>query len=204
MNKMIANLPRGILLVCFLAFSPATVHGQPVFQQAGNLLIMSNADMTLQYNLGAGTTDFYWQNSKKISAFYAGVGLSTGYITGNNVGYSNRTYTVVSSNQVVVISQGGGLPAMKQYYTLDQNDSFLVRVDLVASTNLSANWMGPVVVSTIGGVDIGITNDNRALIVPFDNDAFVTYNAAAMNSSGTGYEVGAFYDNTSRNGLVIG
>ena len=31
-----------------------------------------------------------------------------------------------------------------------------------------------------------------------------TYNAMPMNSSGIGYEVGAFYDNTSRNGLVVG
>jgi hypothetical protein len=203
MNKMITNLPHRTLLVYFYALSVATVCGQPVFQQVGNLLIMSNADVTLQYNLGAGTTDFYWQNSKKISAFYAGVGLSTGYITGNNAGYSNRTYTVVSSNQVVVTSQGGGLPMMKQYFTLDQNDSFLTSVAMVGS-GLSANWMGPVVVSTTGGVDIGITNDNRALFVPFDNDDFVTYNAMSINSSSTSYEVSAFYDNTTRNGLVVG
>ncbi len=60
------------------------------------------------------------------------------------------------------------------------------------------------VVSTTGGVDIGAYTDNRALIVPFDNDAFVSYNAAVMNSSGTGHEAAAFYDNTSRNGLVVG
>ena len=121
----------------------ATVYGQPVFQQTGNLLIMSNADVTLQYNLSAGTADFYWQNAKKISAFYAGVGLNTGYITGNNAGYSNRIYTVVGSNQVVVTSQGGGLPTMKQYFTLDQNDSFLTKgVSVSASTNLVSNWMG--------------------------------------------------------------
>ena len=64
--------------------------------------------------------------------------------------------------------------------------------------------MGPVVVDTTGGVNIGITNDNRALVVPFDNDGFVRYNAMPMNSSATSYEVGAFYDNTSRNGLVVG
>ena len=64
--------------------------------------------------------------------------------------------------------------------------------------------MGPVVVDATGEVDIGITNDNRALIVPFDNDGFVRYNAMPINSSSTGYEVAAFYDNTSRNGLVVG
>ena len=92
---------------------------------------------------------------------------------------------------------------MKQYFTLDQNDSFLVRVD-VSGSNLKANWMGPVVVDSTGGVDLGVTNDNRALVVPFDNDGFVRYNAMPMNNTGTSYEVAAFYDNTSRNGLVVG
>ena len=92
---------------------------------------------------------------------------------------------------------------MKQYFTLDQNDSFLVRVD-VSGSNLKANWMGPVVVDSTGGVNIGVTNDNRALFVPFDNDHFVSYNSEPMNGSDTGSEVGAFYDNVSRNGLVVG
>jgi hypothetical protein len=41
-------------------------------------------------------------------------------------------------------------------------------------------------------------------VVPFANDGFVRYNAMPINNSGTSYEVGAFYDNTSRNGLVVG
>jgi autotransporter-associated beta strand protein len=191
----------GVLLT-FVSFFPSKpAQATPSFQQVGNILVMSNAAVTLDYNLNAGTTDFYWQNSKKISAFYSGVTLSTGYIKGIN--YSSWSYAVISSNEVVVTATGSGLPVMQQHFTLDQNDSFLVRVDMVG-TNLSANWMGPVVVDSTGWVNIGITNDNCALVVPFDDDGFVTYNAMPMNSSGNGYEVGAFYDNTSRNGLVVG
>ena len=188
----------GLLLV-FLLLKP--VEAAPSFQKNGNTLVMSNADVLLEYNLKAGTTDFYWQNSKKISGFYSGVGLSTGYVKG--VSYNSWSYAVSSSNQVIVTATGHGLPTMNQYFTFDQNDSFLVRVDMTG-TNLSANWMGPVVVDSTGWVNIGITNDNRALVVPFDNDGFVSYDAMPMNSSSTGYEVGAFYDNTSRNGLVVG
>jgi len=162
---------------------------------------MSNVNVRVEYSLGAGTADFYWQNSKKISAFYSGVTLTSGYVTGIN--FSNRTWSLVNSNQVAVTSHAAGLPDMIQYFTLDQNDSFLTSVTMSGS-NLSANWMGPVVVNTPGGVDIGITNDNRALFVPFDNDHFVSYNSEGMNGSDTGNEVGAFYDNTSRNGLVVG
>ena len=162
---------------------------------------MSNGNVRLVYNLNAGTTDFYWQNSKKISAFYSGVSVSSGYIEG--LSYTNWSYSLSGSNQAEVVALGSGLPEMRQYFTLDQTDSFLVRVDL-AGINLSANWMGPVVVNSTGGVNLGVTNDNRALLVPFDNDGFVSYNAMPISSSGTSYEVGAFYDNTSRNGLVVG
>jgi len=192
------HIAAGVLLALVL-LKPA--EAAPSFQQIGNTLVMSNADVRLEYNLNAGTADFYWKNSKKISAFYSGVGLSTGYIKGIN--YSSWSYSVSSSNQVVVTAIGVGLPVMRQYFTLNQNDSFLVRMD-VSGLNLKANWMGPVVVDSTGWVDIGVTNDNRALVVPFDNDGFVRYNAMPMNSSAISYEVGAFYDNTSRNGLVVG
>jgi len=180
----------------------STVAGaSPSFQQVGNTLVMSNGNVRLEYNLNAGTTAFLWQKSQKISAFYAGVGLSSGYVTGNN--FSNRTWSVVSSNEVAVLSHSAGLPDMTQYFTLDQNDSFLTSVSMSGS-NVSANWMGPVVVSTTGGVDIGAYNDDRVLYVPFDNDDFYAYNAMPMANACLSYEVAAFYDNTTRNGMVVG
>lgn len=162
---------------------------------------MSNGNVRLEYNLSAGTTDFYWKNSRKLSAFYSGIGFNTGYVKG--IDYTTWSYALSGANQAVITATGSGLPAMKQYFTLDQTDSFLVRVD-AAGTNLSANWMAPVVVDMTGGVDLGVTNDNRALYVPFDNDGFVRYDAMPINSSSTSYEVAAFFDNTTRNGLVVG
>jgi len=77
-------------------------------------------------------------------------------------------------------------------------------VDVIGS-GLQSRWMGPVVMDTAGGVDIGSYNDVRALIVPFDNDSFTfSYDAMPINNAGTSYEVSAFYDNTTRNGLVVG
>jgi hypothetical protein len=183
-----------------MAFSPIGV-AAPLFQQSGSTLVMSNGNVTVHYDLNGGVADFCWQNSTIISAFYAGVTLNTGYVEGLN--YSNRTWSVVASNEVSVIAHAAGSPDMTQYFTLDQPDSFLTRVTMTGA-NLSANWMGPVVVSTNGGVNIGVTNDNRALFVPFDNDHSVSYNSEGINGSDTGSEVGAFYDNTSRHGLVVG
>ena len=69
---------------------------------------------------------------------------------------------------------------------------------------LSTNWISPVVMDTTGGVDVGAYGDSRILWIPFDNDDWVSYNAAPMSGSGTSFEAAAFYDNDTRNGIVVG
>jgi alpha-galactosidase len=171
------------------------------FQQSGNTLVMSNGNVRLEYNLTAGTADFFWKNARKITGFYSGVTLSTGYVRG--LDYSSRSFQINGGTQAVVTATGAGLPAMKQFFTLTESNSFRTKL-VVEGTNLSANWIGPVVVDSVGGVDLGVANDNRSLCVPFDNDHFVRYDAKPINNTSISYEVAAFYDNTTRNGLVVG
>lgn len=171
------------------------------FQQNGNTLVMSNGNVRLEYNLAAGTTDFFWKNARKITGFYSGVTLSTGYVRG--IDYNSRSFQINGSTQAVVTATGAGLPAMKQFFTLTESNSFLTRL-VVEGTSLSANWIGPVVVDSTGGVDLGVANDNRALCVPFDNDHFVRYDAKPINNTAISYEAAVFYDNTTRYGLVVG
>lgn len=189
--------------VMMLALLPSALEAVPSFQQIGNLLVMSNRNVSVQYNLNSGTADFFWQNGKKISAFSTGVILNgTTFLSSTN--YSARMFAIVGTNQIVITNSANGLPAMKQFFTFDQTDSFLTQVEMSAATNLTSNWMSPLMVNATGAVDIGVANNNRALFVPFDNDHFVNYNCENMNGSDTGNEVGAFFDATSRNGLVVG
>ena len=141
--------------------------------QTGNLLKMTNTNVRLEYDLSTGRANFYWQNSLKISGFYAGVGLYSGglltnYITGTI--YTSRSW-VVTNNQVEITSTRVDLPTMKQTFILDQDNSFLTRLDVIGS-GLQSRWMGPLVMDMVGGVDIGSYNDNRPLVLPFDNDSF--------------------------------
>lgn len=174
--------------------------------QNGDWLRMTNGHVRLEYNLATGRANFYWQDALKVAGFYAGVGLYSGvtltnYVTGTV--YLNRAWSV-TNNTVVVTSTRADLPTMKQTFILDEDDSFLTRVEMQGSA-LESRWMGPVVMDTTGGVDLGSYDDNRALIVPFDNDSFTfSYNAMPINNTSTSYEVSAFYDNTSRHGLVVG
>jgi len=189
------GLALGVLLSSAAAARPLLATSQ-----VGHWLKMTNANVRLEYDLSTGRANFYWQDALKLAGFYSGVGL-TSYITGTL--YSNRTW-LVTNNEVDVTLTGSGLPTMKQVFILDRDNSFLTRLE-VYGAGLQSRCMGPVVMDTTGGVDIGSYNDDRALIVPFDNDSWTfAYNALPINSTGTSYEVSAFYDNTTRNGLVVG
>src|SRR6266536_1534298 len=174
--------------------------------QTGSVLYMTNTNVRLEYDLSTGRANFYWQNSLKISGFYAGVGLYSGdvltnYITGTV--YTSHTWTV-TNNQVEITSTRVDLPTMKQTFILDQDNSLLTRLAVIGS-GLQSRWMGPLVMDIPGGVDIGSYNDNRALVVPFDNDSFTfSYDAMPINNTSMSYEASAFFDNTTRNGLVVG
>src|SRR6266404_9514284 len=193
-----------LLVQCSLLPGMAGSLSPPV--QVGSVLKMTNANVRLDYDLSTGRANFYWQNTLKISGFYAGVGLYSGdvltnYITGTV--YTSRSWTV-TNNQVEIISTRVNLPTMKQTFILDQDNSFLTRVDVMGS-GLQSRWMGPLVMDTPNGVDIGSYGDNRALIVPFDNDSFTfSYDGMPINDTSGSYEVSAFYDNVTRNGLVVG
>lgn len=192
----------GLWFVLLLLTSSLETVAGPLLppSQVGSLLEMTNGNVRLEYDLSTGRANFYWQNALRITGFYAGVGLNT-YITGTI--YTNRTWTV-TNNTVEITLTGPALPTMKQTFIMDQNDSFLTRVDVLGS-GLQSRWMGPVVMDTPGGVDIGSYGDEQALIVPFDNDSFTfSYNAMPINNTSMSYEVSAFYDNSTRQGLVVG
>jgi hypothetical protein len=173
-----------------------------------NIINLTGGKVKIAYNLATGTADYYSDGVKKISGFYAAVkqvtgedmSLTSGLITSKM--YTTHTAETVG-NETIITSTKVGYPTMKQHFTLVGGNYFLTQVELVGTT-LSSNWMSPMMTDTTGSVDIGSYSDERALFVPYDNDAWTRYNAKPINGLSTSYEVSAFYDNTSRNGLVTG
>jgi hypothetical protein len=176
--------------------TPPTVTG---CTSGSTLVTMTNGNVRLDYDLTAGTATFSYAGSAKIKSFYAGANVPQ-YVTSN--AYPTHACTL-SGGQPVITSTGGGLPTMTQTFTSTGGNHFLTRVSL-SGTSVTSSWMSPVVTSSPGGVDVGSYGDPRILWIPYDNDAWVRYNAAPMTASGTSFEASAFYDNTSRNGIVVG
>jgi hypothetical protein len=159
-----------------------------------------NGNVQIGYDLTTGIASFSYAGIPKVSGFYAGAGL-VHYTTSQQ--YSVHA-CALSPEGMTITSTGAGLPTMMQTFRADGGNHFLTQLILQGS-GLSTNWMAPVVVDpSTGQVDVGSYADSRSLVVPFDNDDWVTYNAQSMNSTATSYEVGGFYDNLSRNGIVVG
>lgn len=96
-----------------------------------------------------------------------------------------------------------GLPDMEQsFYVYPGHDYFFTEVSLKGS-DLKSNYMAPLVSND---VNINAKGDNRILFVPFDNDAFIRYNAKPMSAAieNISSEIGAIYENQSRKGLILG
>jgi alpha-galactosidase len=167
--------------------------------QAGSIVTMTTGKVQVDYDLAAGTADFSYGGERKLAGFYASVQLAS-YVTSRD--YPARTYSV-SGGQVVVTSSAPGRPTLQQIFDFTGGHRFLTRL-VVLGAGLRTRWIAPVVVSTAGGVDPGSHADPRALWVPFDNDAWVTYNAAPIGGAGVSFEAAAFYDSATRNGIVVG
>lgn len=98
------------------------------------------------------------------------------------------------------------LPVLQQsFYVYDDKEYILTDFTLENKKEkvISSNYMAPVNIDKIVPTDG--TGENRALFVPFDNDCWVRYKAYSLNfDSLCSYEVTSIYENSSRNGLVIG
>jgi hypothetical protein len=156
----------------------------------------------VDYDITAGTTSFFRDGSKIIGGAYAAVKLAAPAMVTSKM-YGQRT-CVVDGNQATVVSVADGLPTLRQTFVVGSPDGFLARATIEGGA-LSTNWIAPLVIDGTGTIDFGTASDARVLRVPFDNDAWVSYDASPIASaSGTSFEVAAFYDNDSRHALVVG
>jgi hypothetical protein len=184
------------------AAPPVDAAGPRPCAVVGGVASWQGGAVRVDYDVTAGTASFFRGGSKVIGGAYAAVKLAAPAMVTSKM-YLQRTCTVDGS-QATVVSQADGLPTLRQTFVVGLPDGFLVRATIEGGA-LSTSWIAPLVVDAEGVVSIGAASDGRVLRVPFDNDNWVTYDAAPIASaSGTSFEVAAFYDNDSRQGLVVG
>jgi len=186
--------------VVYVVVSPANVISNPPSPQ---LITMSSGPNEVQYNLSTGLATYWYNGVTKIAEFYSQAYNGATLYQSTSSLYTRASSTGANGETDITLTPSDGSPTMIQRFTLS-NNHFLVQVEMDGA-NVTSNQMSPIVVNQTGAVDLGSYTNTIFLTVPFDNDDWTTYNAAPSNGLSTlSYEVGAFYDNTSRNGLVVG
>ncbi|KAA8484088.1 alpha-galactosidase [Arcticibacter tournemirensis] len=162
----------------------------------------------IKYDLNSGKMDIYL-NGKLI--FYNGYAQAKNndellyvqnYKTHN---YSKKTLSDLFGKGIkhTIEYRSPGLPIIKHcIYTYPAKDYFFIEITLEGK-NLKSNYLAPLIA--------GFKNDendlnNRSLFVPFDNDAWIRYDAKECNDGmeNTSSEVGAVYNENSGNAIVAG
>lgn len=190
--------------IVYIVVSPGTTSSTP-----GNIVTMGSGSNQIVYDLGTGLATFSNGGENKITNFYSEAYVGNTLYTSTSASYTRTSTTNSTTNETdITLTATDGSPTMIQRFILSANH-FTVQLELDGASG--SNEMSPVVVNGTGAVDLGSYADTRFLVVPYDNNAYNNYDAEATTDTGsstplsdTGYEVGAFYDNTSRNGLVIG
>jgi hypothetical protein len=172
----------------------------------------SNGDTTITYHTDSGMADYSWKDAKIVKGVYGSLQLGELVTSKSYPQHTLSDAAIVPIHdgfgvgiRFTVINESPGKPTLHQIYTLYEGKNFfLTQLKAANAASMTTNTIAPIVVNNSGGVDIGSYTDNRALFVPFDNDNWIRYKAQSINTSNTGYEVTAIYNNANRNGLVIG
>jgi alpha-galactosidase len=191
----------------FCLFCGFSIAGKPAIKK-DIITISYGKNSQLEYNIQTGVFDLISSNKKIISGAYAAVKNNDASFTSKD--YQTRKHSQIAINdgfgvgkKHTIVLTGKGFPTMEQvFYIYPAKGFFFSEVSLTGS-NLKSNYMAPIVSEK---VDIDAKGDNRTLFVPFDNDAFVSYDTEPVQSGAVfrSSEVAAVYENTSRKGLIIG
>ncbi|MCC3377223.1 S-layer homology domain-containing protein [Cohnella sp. REN36] len=176
-------------------------------------VVVAGAKYTVTYHSATGYADYAWNDGQRVTGAYGQMKLdgesfpTTGYETHDYVEEDTAPLAdgFGAGVKLVFAHRAEGKPVLKQIYQFyEGKDYFLTRLVAESDREIRTNDMAPIVVKRAGGVTTGREADNRALSVPFDNDAWIRFKAQTVNRSDASYEVAAVYDNTSRIGLVFG
>lgn len=162
---------------------------------------------TIVYNLGSKTYNVKFNGATVITNASAYAFSDQQYLSGN---YATATYTseaftdnIGSGTKHIFTLSGNYTLGMQQVFYAYNNKNY-VAVQVVLTGNGSNSYKMSPLTSYQVTPNFG-SGDTRALFVPYDNDAWIRYNAYPLNSADfTASEVTNIYNNTNRKGLVIG
>lgn len=201
------------------AGATSIVFDSPSYGPNMDKIVLSPLDLSQMQTISFGTNNAvqYDLAHKTYSVIMDGVTVISGasaYAYGNesniSTGYTTAAYTSESftdnlgsgTKHTITLSGGYNTNMQQMFFTYSGQEYLGVQVALSGS-GANCYRMSPLTSYNVSP-DLG-SGDTRALFVPYDNDAWVRYNAVALGYANfTGSEVTNIYSNDNHHGLLIG
>ncbi|MBJ2125365.1 T9SS type A sorting domain-containing protein [Flavobacterium sp. IB48] len=172
-----------------------------------NQTIAFGTNNSIVYNLTNKTYSIKFNGATVISNASAYANSDQQYVSTNfaSAVYSSESFTdnVGSGTKHIFTLSGNYSLGMQQIFYTYTNKNYLAVQVVLTGNGSNCYKMSPLTSNQVTP-NFG-TGDTRAVFVPYDNDAWIRYNAYTLNSADfTASEVTNIYNNTNRKGLVIG
>ena len=169
-------------------------------------LLIGSAAQRVEYDLGTGFANLVRPCEVVIGDFHASVKLKDETDAIDSIDYATRTVQT-TGNETKIVHTDSRYPQMTQVFKADSKN---IKTHLViedATDPLSTNHMVPIKLKEGARVRMGLggVGSNRVLRMPsFQPNGARWRFTAARGESLRSYNVTAFYENSSRKGLIIG
>jgi hypothetical protein len=178
---------------------------------------IGNAGVQINYRARTGTMDVLWPDGHQLLGIVSAASLADGRTISTDM-YPTHTvdkdqsYSAGAHTRVYTIrSAGNGLPSLLQRIWLsDGKSSFAIEAELNGDAgHVGTRHFDPLVMRQEDPVRIPSATELRVLHVPFDNDMWFRFASQPVASIKegelfSGQEVTAIYDDTMRQGIIIG
>lgn len=93
---------------------------------------------------------------------------------------------------------------IQSFYVYNNQDYFITQLEILGNgQQIATNYIAPL---DLGKIAFDKIENLHTVFVPYDNDAFISYNSKKLDTiaHNNSAEVGIIFNNTSRNGFIVG
>lgn len=207
-------------ILVMMGLLPLRAHGNQTTRAVpsnGGEMSIGNARVHIEYHRGNGRMDIFWSDGHQLLGIASSVTLadgrtlSTDQYPNHELQVSKSRSTLGHGREYIVRNFGNGLPILLQHIWLYGDRSWLaIQAELgPEASRIGTRHFDPLLIRRDDPVQIGPGAALRVLHVPFDNDMWFRFASIPVSTMKEdtvtkGEEVTTIYDNTSRQGLVIG
>ncbi|RZL17447.1 MAG: alpha-galactosidase [Pedobacter sp.] len=206
MNTSFNTFLKGVVILLVIAIRLSASAAVPIPPKLVNIPYGNNSKII--YDQSTGLYDLYQNNKQIIKNAFAEV--KSGDQVFKSLDYKQISFKIETlkdqfgkGKKYIFTLKKEGVPTLKQVFFVYPNLPYFFTEVLLLGNEQKSNYMSPL---STNNVHLHSKGDNRNLFVPFDNDTFIRYDAKSTLKGirNVSAEVAAFYDNTTRKGLIVG